>query len=301
MNQNLNRREFVETGLAGVGALALGSALPQSANAATKQSVTDRVELGRTGIKASRLAIGTGSRGWARQSDQTRLGQKNFTRLMRQYFDSGLNFFDLADLYGSHPYFREALKELPREDIVILSKMWFSGGSGMPKTDAAKPDFERFRNELDVDAIDILLIHCVTDSNWPEHRKRMREEMGELKEKGLIRAVGCSCHDYGALKTAASDPWVDVIFSRINDKHKIMDEGATVQDVAETLKTARANGKAVIGMKIFGCGELVGEQQREESLRFVLGNQLVDAMTIGMVNEEQIKDNVSRIDRHLNA
>ncbi|MDP8244750.1 MAG: aldo/keto reductase [Candidatus Hinthialibacter antarcticus] len=294
----LSRRDFMTHSLVGAGALT--TALNPTAQQ-TKKCVTDRISLGRAGIKCSRLAFGTGTDGWLKRSDQTRLGQKAFVRLLRTYIDLGMNFIDLADIYGSHPYFKNVLKEVNREELVILSKMWFAGGGGMPQTDFAKPAFERFRNELGVDSLDVVLIHCVSDSKWPQHRKQMRDELSELKERGRVRAIGCSCHDFGALKVAAEDPWTEVILARINNKHMNMDEGASVEQVAQVLQTARANGKAVIGMKIFGCGSLVKEEQRETSLQYVLGNDLVDAMTIGMVNEQQIQDNMSRINRILNA
>ncbi|MBZ0255854.1 aldo/keto reductase [bacterium] len=295
----LNRRDFVINTIIGAGAIRSSSAF--ASDSISKKCVTDRISLGESGIQCSRLAFGTGTDGWLKRSDQTRLGQKEFVKLARTYIDSGMNFIDLADIYGSHPYFKNVLKEVKREDLVILSKMWFAGGGGMPQTDFAKPTFERFRNELGVDSLDIVLIHCVSDSDWTNHRQQMREELSELKERGLIRAIGCSCHDYDALKIAAEDSWTDVILARINNKHVNMDPGASVEQVAQALKTARANGKGVIGMKIFGCGGLVKEQQREESLQYVFGNGLVDAMTIGMVNEQQIQDNMARINRILNA
>jgi hypothetical protein len=108
-----------------------------------------------------------------------------------------------------------------------------------------------------------------------------------------------SCHDLGALKVAANEPWVDVIFSRINPGAKSMDveTPARVPEVAETLKTARRNGKFVVGMKIFGAGELVAQEQRDASLRYVWGNKLVDAMTIGFEKPPQVDDTINHLNR----
>ena len=72
---------------------------------------------------------------------------------------------------------------------------------------------------------------------------------------------------------------------------------ASAAEVAEVLKTARANGKAVVGMKIFGEGTLVKPDEKDESLKFVLGNDLVDAMTIGMLSPEEVNDSVTRINK----
>jgi predicted aldo/keto reductase-like oxidoreductase len=140
----------------------------------------------------------------------------------------------------------------------------------------------------------------MVNSQWIGNEARVRDELSELKQKGTLRAVGVSCHDHGALKIAATHPWVDVIFARINHKggeEYIMDD--TVEEVTKTLKLARANGKAVVGMKIFGAGKLVKPEEKDASLKYVLGNRLVDAMTIGMKTNEEVSDSISRINQTL--
>ncbi len=297
------RRELLKRSVVGSG-IAVG--LPGWADAilaATLPSSTDRVSIGKSGVRVSRVAMGTGFNGFNRSSNQTRMGQAKFTELIRHGFDAGLNFFDMADSYGSMPFMRNALKGVPRDRVVLLSKIWFAGGGIFTATDQAKPDVERFLKELDVDYLDVCLIHCLTDNTWQSRLKRMRDEMSELKEKKVILNVGVSCHNLEALKQASVDPWVDVIFSRINPKAKVMDVRTPdrVGEVAETLKTARRNGKFVVGMKIYGAGQLVAQDQRDESLRFVWGNKLVDAMTIGFEKPDQVDDTVSHLTRVLRA
>jgi hypothetical protein len=94
---------------------------------------------------------------------------------------------------------------------------------------------------------------------------------------------------------AAEDPWVDVIFARINPGHRRMDEDATTEQVAETLQLARANGKGVVGMKIYGSGEWQSPEQRRQSLAYALDG-LVDAMTIGHLSAAQFDDTVANIE-----
>src|SRR5579872_3304326 len=178
----MNRREFVETAVLAAGALAAGTASAQADNPVAK--VTDRVKLGKTGITSSLLGIGTGSIGWNHQSNQTRLGQEKFTALMRHAYDSGILFFDLADQYGSMPYFREPLKKLPREKIVIQSK------SNSRTPEAMRADLERFRKELDTDYIDTLLVHCVTEPDWNVRYRGIMDVLEEARQKGIIRAHG---------------------------------------------------------------------------------------------------------------
>lgn len=295
------RRRFLQAAVtaAGAGLAASAPLWASESPAANPPLSTDILTIGQTGVKVSRIAQGTGANGYDRHSDQTRLGTNGFIRLMRHAYDSGIRFFDLADLYGSHPYFKNALKEIPRDEIAILTKVWFQGGGAMPKTETAIPAIERFKQEIGTDVLDVVLVHCVTSSRWPEQQKRMRDELSALKDKGTVRAVGCSCHSLDALKVAAEDPWVDVIFARINDKQKKMD--GDPREVAPVLKKARANGKFVVGMKIYGCGDLTASEHRDQSLRYVLGNDLIDAMTIGFDKPEQVDDTLEHVTRVLRA
>lgn len=152
---------------------------------------------------------------------------------------------------------------------------------------------DRFRKELDTDYIDILLLHCMVNTDWPDEYKRYMDAFSEAKEKGIIKKIGLSCHDLGALKVAAENPWVDVMQARINNNGARMD--GTPEDVMSVLKKAKKNGKGVIGMKIFGCGKLISDEQRQESLNYVMKSGNVDAMTIGFENTAQIDDAIDRI------
>jgi len=298
---SINRRKFLKSTVAGAGLLAVSPTWTLSAElkpAALARSATDRVWLGRTGIKASFLAQGTGVHGGARQSDHTRMGQKAFSYLMRHGFDQGINFLDMADLYGTHPFMRQAMKEVPRDEYVTLSKIWTRKEDWVTPSGGAAQEVDRFRKELNIDVLDICLIHCMMDDQWPEKQKRVRDELSELKAKGIVRAVGISCHDHGAMKVAATHPWVDVLLARINNKggsEYKMD--GSVAEISATLKTARAHGKAVVGMKLFAEGKLIKPEEKDASLQYVLGHDLVDAVTIGMRKIEEIDDSIQRIGR----
>jgi predicted aldo/keto reductase-like oxidoreductase len=291
-----DRRLFLKTALAGVGALALSPRLVGAGTGAAPRTARTRVRLGRTGVRASLLALGTGFHGWGGASDQTRLGQPAFTRLVRRSFDEGINFLDMADQYGSHTYMREAVAGVPRDELMMLTKLSLPGPV-RDRRGVTAEYLERFRRELGTEMIDVCLVHCVTDDRWLEEFARVRDDLSAYKEKGVLSAVGVSCHDHGALKRAADDPWVDVIFARINHRGGAANScDDTSAAIAATLRRARANGKAVVGMKIFGAGTLTRAEEREASLRYVLGGDLVDALTIGMTAPEQVADNVRRID-----
>jgi aryl-alcohol dehydrogenase-like predicted oxidoreductase len=253
------------------------------------------IELGRTGIKMSRLGQGTGVHGGERQSDQTRMGFGKLVDLMLHAYDRGIRFFDLADLYGTHIYFREALKSMKREELAILTKVWWRYDGPEDQTSRperrqmAKTAMERFRHELTTDYIDIVLLHCLMKPGWDQHMTPYMEVLLEEKERGRIKALGCSCHDFGAMQTAAVTPWVDVILARINMRggKEVMMDGSR-EEVEGVLRTAKQKGKAVIGMKIFGEGRLA--DQREECIKYAQELGLLDAMTIGFHTPEQIDD-----------
>jgi predicted aldo/keto reductase-like oxidoreductase len=120
------------------------------------------------------------------------------------------------------------------------------------------------------------------------------EELALAKEKQQVRAVGVSCHDLEALKTAASCPWLDVILARINPKGVKMD--GTPEEITAVLQDAKANGKAVIGMKIFGEGQL--REEKESCIKFAQELGVLDTMTIGFEKPEQIDDVLRMIQKY---
>ena len=303
-NSGFNRRQLIAGALAGVGAVVTGPgwlAAAESRKPARRGGVTEIVTLGRTGIKTTRLAQGTGFNGGARTSEHARLGMKAFTKLVRHSLDQGIRFVDAADLYGIHMYVRNALDGVPRDKYILQTKIWPRKEFWNMPSGGAKEEVDRFRKELNTDVIDICLIHCMTDTEWPKTFERIRDELDEMKDKGAVRAVGVSCHDLGALKVAASHPWIDVVLARINNAGKRASMDASVEEVVPVLKQAKANGKVVLGMKIFGAGELVTPAAKDASLKFVLENNLVDAMTIGMLSPEQVDDTIERINKVLKS
>lgn len=165
----------------------------------------------------------------------------------------------------------------------------------------AKAEVDRFRKELKTDVLEVCLIHCMTDTQWPETFKRIRDELSEMKDKGAVKAVGVSCHDLGALKVAATHPWTDVVFARINNAGKEAEMDGSPEEVAPVLKQARANGKIVIGMKIFGAGKLTSPEQKDASLKYVFENELVDAITVGMMGPKDVDDTIRRANKALRA
>jgi len=292
----MKRREFLTMSLAGVGNILLGSRLTIAQQQKPKMfDPYELVPLGKTKIKVSRVGFGTGMRGGNRQSNQTRLGKEKFEALLQASYERGVRLFDMADLYGTHPYLAGALAKMRRKDYVISTKIWWRRG-GIP--DKERPDsdvvVQRFLKELNTDYIDIILLHCVDTAKWPEELSKQMEMLDGLKKKGIIRAHGVSCHSFEALEAAANEPWVDSIHVRINAYGEKMD--APVEKVAPVLKKMHDAGKGVIGMKLIGEGSFRNsDEKRDGSIRYVLGLGCVNAMVVGFEKVEEIDDFAARV------
>ena len=287
----MKRRDFIVHAGRGLGAAWIGShslAAWASTPLATAQKYKayDTVVLGQTGIKTSRLAMGTGTIGFAHHSNQTALGVKGLSELLLNGYDQGLRFFDAADAYGSHPHVAEALKHLPRDKVTVLTKSWSRDAKSM------RADLDRFRRELGTDYLDICLMHCLTEGDWTERYKGVMDVLSEAKHKGIIRAHGCSCHSIEALRAAAKSPWVEVDLARINPIGSHMD--ADPETVVDVLHEMRAAGKGIVGMKILGQGDLRSRQN--EALKYALSLGVLDAFTIGAESKAEQLDLIRRIE-----
>lgn len=286
----MKRREFLAGGARVAGAAWLGSKLwPESAFSFSplpqKFSASDTVTLGNTGIRTSRLAMGTGTIGYGHHSNQSALGIQGLSRLLLNGYDHGLRFFDTADAYGTHDHVAEALKHVPRDKVTILTKTWSRDAK------SARADLDRFRRELRTDYLDICLMHCLTEGDWTERYRGVMDVFSAAKEKGIIRTHGCSCHSIGALRAAARSPWVDVDLARLNPIGSHMD--ADPKSVVSVLRGMRAAGKGVIGMKILGQGDLRNRQ--DEALKYALSAGVLDAFTVGAESVAEQEDLIRRI------
>ena len=291
-----SRRHFIGTAAAGMGAVLLNSQFAGAAPvAAGNYDPYETVELGKTGIKTTLLCMGTGFRGSNRQSAVTRLGYEQAVMLVREMYQRGVRIFDLADLYGTHAIISDALKIYPRKDYVLFTKIWFMRGA-IPE--AERPNAEtlvaRFLRELQTDYIDGVQMHCVQSGNWNTELSDYMTSLDKLKQKGIIRSHGITCHALPAVEAAVNEPWVDTIHVRLNPYGPNMDD--TVEKVEPVVKQLHQAGKGVIGMKILGEGKLVeSEEQIDHCFSYILQLGAVDVLTIGFDKISDIVDCESRI------
>lgn len=284
----MKRRDFVRNGALATGAafIGMGGGPRRLDGAKETKRAQDTVTLGRTGLRVTRLAQGTGTSGVGGSSNQTRgLGEQGLADLLVAGVGSGVHFWDLADQYGSHPHARRALRTVRRDEVTILTKTHASTEAEM------RADLDRFRREIGTDYIDILLLHNMQSPDWPTEKAGAMAVLAEAKQKGVVRAHGVSCHTLGALRAAAASDWVDVDLARLNPAGIAMD--ADPDTVVSVLQTMKARGKGVIGMKILGAGGL--RSRIDEALAFALRQDVLDCFTIGAASRDEFKDLLDRI------
>ena len=291
-NLHSSRRQFLRTAAAGAVA-ALWSTPGQAAT-------LPQVALGNN-LRVPLLGMGTGVKASNRSNALTRSGEKNFQDTVRRAYDEGVRLFDCADSYGSLPMVGKALADKPRESYVLVTKIWCHPKGGIPAEeprDDSMAVIERSLKEAGSGYIDLVQLHCQTAADWTTTYRKHMEALSKAKEKGIIKAHGCSCHSLQALEAAAADPWVDVVHARINPWGVKMDGPADV--VVPVLKKIHAAGKGVIGMKLIGEGTFRDEPAKiDESLRFALDLGCVDALIVGFEKPEEITDYKGRLVRAL--
>src|SRR6476469_7975788 len=178
------RRDFLKTSFAGAVLSGAGGAAALAQTG--KRSATDWVTLGKSNVKGTRLAVGTGTHGGRVQRE---LGQPEFTRLVRYAYDRGIRFFETAESYRGMPEMLSvALKGLPRDSYKLMTK-YSTPASGDPT-----PKIDQFRRQLNSEYIDILLLHCLRPPTWKEDYGSLQDGFSEAKHKKVILAHGASVH-----------------------------------------------------------------------------------------------------------
>lgn len=300
LESRMTRRGFLGHVAAGaIGAMAAPQLAAMGAEKKPgKRTATDLVRLGKSGVKVTRLGMGTGSNGG---SIQRAIGQEEFTRVIRHGIERGITFIDTADNYRElHEMIRSAIKGLDREKLQIQCKIPHG------KYEDPLKEIDRFRKEIGTDYFDSFLIHCVRTATWPEEEKRLRDLLSEAKEKQIIRSMGVSMHGLLPLRATVETDWGDVRFIRINHNGTKTDglkgdwnEKGNVEAAVDCVRKIHAQGKGVIAMKLIGNGDFTKPETRQASIDFVMGLGCVDAAVIGFKSPAEIDEAIERINSAL--
>lgn len=145
--------------------------------------------LGRTGLRVSRVGIGTG--GPSRFGQGSGVPEAEIHRLTHRALDLGINFFDTAAGYGeSERILGDALEGVSRDTYVLATKVSPVQKGEMISPDDVKISIERSLRRLRVDCVDVFQFHAVETSHYPEIRNRMLPVARQLQEDGKCRFIG---------------------------------------------------------------------------------------------------------------
>jgi aryl-alcohol dehydrogenase-like predicted oxidoreductase len=293
------RRDFLKAGASVAALSGLGGAGLLAAT--TKRSATDLVTLGKSKVKVTRLAFGTGTHGGRVQRE---LGQEEFTRLVRHAYDSGIRFFETAESYRGMPEMLSiALKGIPRDSYKLMTKY------STPATGAPPAKIDQFRKQLNTEYIDILLLHCLRPATWSTDYQDLQDGLSEARSKKVILAQGASVHGLPALRTFPGNKWLEIAMIRMNHNGTKMDtidprdgtNPGNVDEVVAQTKKVHAQGMGVISMKLCGEGQFTTAEDRDAAMKFAMGIGCVDAVTIGFKNTGEIDEAIDRMNRVLNT
>jgi aryl-alcohol dehydrogenase-like predicted oxidoreductase len=285
-----SRRDFLKAGLA-AGGLAGAGLLPVKAAAAT---ATDWVTLGKSGVKVTRLALGTGSISGRTQRE---LGQDGFTRLVRYAYDRGIRFFETAESYGEmHKMLGIALKGIPRDTYRLMSKVTTKEGTD------PQAKIDELRKLANTDYFDIMLLHWQHTATWPKDTVMWQDGILEAESKKAVVSHGASVHGLPALRQFPANNWLQVAMIRMNHKGVIMDAEdyntsgpGNVSEVVTHVKQVRKEGMGVISMKLVGEGRFTAREDRQAAMKFAFRNAGVDCVTVGYKNTAEVDEAIENL------
>lgn len=245
-------------------------------------------KLGHTDLEVSKLCFG----GLIIGPLQSNLSVDEGADVILKAFELGVNFIDTAELYGTYPHIREAVKKAANNSS-ISRKPVIATKCYAYTTEGARESVEKARKELDLDVIDIFMMH------EQESRLTLRGHRDALeyylwaKQKGIIRAVGVSTHNIEVVEACAEMPEIDVIHPLVNKKGLGIGDGS-IEQMLNAVKKAYECGKGIYSMKPLGGGNLISSYN--ESLKFVLDIPYIHSIALGMQSPEEVIMNVCTFD-----
>ena len=251
------------------------------------------VTLGRSGVKVTRLAFGTGSFSGQVQRE---LGQDGFTRLVRHAYDRGIRFFETAESYGEmHRMLGVALQGIPRDSYQLMSKVTTRAGVD------PQEKFDELRRLANTEYFDIMLLHWQHTATWPADTARWQDAILEVQSKKVVLSHGASVHGLPALRQVPGNKWLQLAMIRVNHTGKSMDaedyatQGpGSVPEVVTRVKEVRNQGMGVIAMKLAGEGTF-GREDRQKAMRFAFQNAGVDCVTVGYKAPAEIDEAIENL------
>ncbi len=158
---------------------------------ASKGAIVQYRNIGKAGIKVSEIALGS----WMTRLEDAD-ATENAMAIAKKAFDSGVNFFDCADAYSggdAEVFLGHFIKDIPREETVISSKVFFPTGKSANGYGLSRKHIfnncERSLKNLGTDYIDLYYCHRF-DPTTP--MEETLQALSDLVDQGKILYYGVS-------------------------------------------------------------------------------------------------------------
>lgn len=220
------------------------------------------------------------------------INNKELQNLLSKAQEMGINYIDVAPAYGSaEKRIGESLAKLNnRNDFVISTKVGeiFDGKQSLYDFSAShiKKSIEQSLKYLKGDCLDLVFLHCPKNDLSTLQSTDAIEQLTQLKQKGIIQAIGVSTMSLeGGLFVSEIDE-VDVLMISYNIHYK--DEG-------EVIEKAKNNNKGVVIKKALLSGHLKSKLTVKECLNAVFKTTKADSVIIGTDKINHLIDNANMI------
>ena len=234
--------------------------------------------LGRSGLVVSRLCFGT----LTMSPLQKNMSPEEGAKLLVHAYEHGVRFLDTADLYGTYPHIRLALRDAP--DYVISTKAYCYD------RETARAALERAFRGVGRDYIDLFMLHEQESLYTLRGHEEALRYLDEQRAAGHIGAVGVSTHYCACVKAAPRFSMIDVVHPLINAAGIGIQDGAR-EDMESAIRVAREHGIGIFAMKPLGGGHLI--RSNAEALRYALESPLLDSIAVGMQSIDEIDANIA--------
>ncbi|HEX9444650.1 MAG TPA: aldo/keto reductase [Candidatus Binatia bacterium] len=218
----------------------------------------DYITLGRTGLKASVAGLGCG--GPSRLGLRDNKSEKECAALVRQAFDLGVNFLDTAEVYGTEEIVGQALAALPREQVIISTKMKFPPDDKRDPPGEVRKSLERSLKSLGTDYVDIYHVHGVEPGEYEFAATEILPALLRLREEGKVRFIGVTeafvdDMSHRMLEQAVEDGHWDVVMVGFN----LLNQSARQRVFARTLEAGAGTLVMFAVRKALSRPERLGE------------------------------------------
>ena len=234
--------------------------------------------LGKSGLRVSRLCFGT----LTLSPLQKNLSPEAGADLLVHAYDRGVRFLDTADLYGTYPHIRLALRRAPEYVVSTKAYCW--------DEPTARAALERAFTGIGRDYIDLFMLHEQESLYTLRGHEEALNYLQRQKERGHIGAVGVSTHFVQCVQAAPRFPMIDVIHPLINRSGIGIQDGGR-EDMERAIQAARDFGIGIFAMKPLGGGHLISDNRA--ALQYAIESPLLDSVAMGMQSIEEIDANIA--------